>query len=104
MTFKGMVGHTPMRQSRARHLQQCRFDNSISFGIDRKPSNIEIEISHSEGWRIAMEIHHDTTEQIKVRPRHDVDPFRLRGLKFSAVFVPPMTGLATQEPLYQAPR
>lgn len=62
--------------------------------------NIEIEISHSKGWCIAMEIHHDTTEQVKVRPRHDVEPFRLRGLNLSAVFVPPMTGLATQEPLY----
>lgn len=68
---------------------------------ERKTNNIiEIEISHSQGWRIAMEIHHDTTEQVKVRPRHDIAPFMLQGLKLPTVFVPPMTGLATQEPLY----
>jgi predicted ATPase len=63
-------------------------------------SNIELEISHTKGWRIAMEIHHDTTEQVKVRPRRDVEPFRLSGLRLPTVFVPPMTGLSTQEPLY----
>ena len=61
---------------------------------------IEIEVSHSEGWRVAMEIHHDTTEQIKVRPRKDIEPYFLNGIKLSTVFIPPMTGLSTQEPLY----
>lgn len=63
-------------------------------------SYIEIEITHSTGLRAAMEIHHDTTEQVKVRPKQDVNPSKLRELNISTVFVPPMTGMTTQEPLY----
>lgn len=61
---------------------------------------IEIEIRSSDNWMIAMEFHHDTTEQIKVRPRHDTDASALRSVSLPTVFVPPMTGLTTQEPLY----
>jgi predicted ATPase len=63
-------------------------------------TNIEIELHHTSGWRIAMELHHDTTEQVKVRPRRDANPEVVQSASLSTVFVPPMTGLSTQEPLY----
>jgi predicted ATPase len=61
---------------------------------------IEIEVHHTEGWQITMELHHDTTEQIKVRPQQDAEPHTVKKARLSTVFVPPMTGLSTQEPLY----
>lgn len=61
---------------------------------------IEIEIQNSDGWRIAMELHHDTTEQVKIRPKAEMDPAIVKNATLSTVFVPPMTGLSTQEPLY----
>ena len=66
--------------------------------------NVEIEISDTDGRNIAMEFISDSTEQIYVRPKSTVDPEALRTASFSAVYVPPMTGLGTEEPLYQAPK
>jgi predicted ATPase len=66
--------------------------------------NVEIEISQTDGRNIAMEFISDSTEQIYVRPKSTVDPEALRTPSLSAVYVPPMTGLGTEEPLYQAPK
>jgi predicted ATPase len=66
--------------------------------------SIEVEIQATAGWQIGIEFIADSTEQIYVRPRSDVDPATLRNAKLSAVFVPPMTGLATEEPVYQPPK
>ena len=66
--------------------------------------SIEIEIHATAGWRISIEFIADSTEQIYVRPRADADPATLRTARLSAVFVPPMTGLATEEPVYQPPK
>ncbi len=66
--------------------------------------NIEIGIQATAGWRIDMEFIADSTEQIYVRPKSDADPESLRTAQLSAVFVPPMTGLATEEPVYQPPK
>ena len=67
---------------------------------------IEIRIEHSAGWAVTMEFLPDTTEQILVRPRPDADPqaFALGLVELSAVFVPPMTGLSTDEPVLQKPK
>jgi hypothetical protein len=53
-----------------------------------------------------MELIPDTTEQIYVRPKADAAPklFAEGIAALSAVFVPPMTGLSTDEPVYQAPK
>jgi len=48
-----------------------------------------------------MEFIADSTEQIYVRPGKDVPLDTLRGLSFRAVYVPPMTGLETDERLLQ---
>ena len=67
---------------------------------------IEITIHHSDGWVVTMEFLPDTTEQILVRPKPAVSPQQLAiGLvTLQAVFVPPMTGLSTDEPVLQKPK
>jgi len=63
--------------------------------------NLEIEVTESGKSPIAIEFISDSTEQIYVRPRADVNRYALMGKTISAVYVPPMTGLGTEEPLYQ---
>ena len=65
---------------------------------------IEIEIRHAAGWSVTMEFRRESTEQIYVRPKAAALPETLRELDFQAVFVPPMTGLGTEEPVYQPPK
>jgi hypothetical protein len=65
---------------------------------------IEIEIQSARGWRITMELLPDSTEQIYVRPKRDVEPAALRQADLLAVYVPPMTGISTGEPVYQPPK
>lgn len=67
----------------------------------KRPLEIEIE---TEDWTIAMELIPDSTEQINVRPRRDADRGIVTAVDLPVVFVPPMTGLATQEPVYRAPK
>ena len=69
--------------------------------IDRQ--NIEIEVESAQGWKIAMEFEANSTEQIYVRPKHYVEPATVRAAKLDTIFVPPMTGLSTDEPVYQRP-
>ncbi len=70
----------------------------------RYPSTIEIELGHNDGWSVAMELIGDSTEQIYVRPKTGTDPDTLRELELPAVFVPPMTGLGIEEPVFQPPK
>ena len=65
---------------------------------------IDIEIQSDRGWAIPMELLADSTEQIYVRPRESVDSWVLRSETLQTVFVPPMTGLGTEEPVYQRPK
>ena len=64
---------------------------------------IEIELDFSPGVSVGMEFHADSTEQIYVRPNATVPAEVLRNLSLDAVFVPPMTGLSTEEPVFQPP-
>ena len=66
--------------------------------------SIEIEIRHSKGWAVAMELMADSTEQVYVRPKPDVDPDAVKQIKLDTAFVPPMTGLSIGEPVYQRPK
>ena len=65
---------------------------------------IQIEVQHNAGWSVTMELIADSTEQIYVRPRWDAPAATLRELDLRAVYVPPMTGLETDEPLLQPPK
>ena len=62
---------------------------------------IEIEITSTDGWSIAMELVEESTEQIYVHPRRDVSAEVLKAAQLPAVFVPAMSGLGTEEPVYQ---
>ncbi|MBM3790591.1 MAG: hypothetical protein FJW35_09615 [Acidobacteria bacterium] len=68
----------------------------------RRP--IEIEIHAAPGWKITMELIPDSTEQIYVRPKADAEPATVREASLPAVYVPPMTGISTDEPVYQRPK
>ena len=62
---------------------------------------VEIEIRHDAGWSVTMELIADSTEQIYVRPKVEVPADTLRELDLGVVYVPPMTGLETNERLFQ---
>jgi predicted ATPase len=64
---------------------------------------VEIEVQSTIGWTVTMEFIADSTEQVYVRPKRDIEPDRLRNVQLDVVFVPPMTGLSPEEPVYQKP-
>lgn len=57
-----------------------------------------------DGWTLPMELIADSSEQVYVRPHEAFDSHRLRGVELPVVFVPPMTGLSVEEPVYQRPK
>lgn len=65
---------------------------------------IEIELRDSAGWSVTMELIGDSTEQIYVRPKAGTDKDTLLELDLPVVFVPPMTGLGVEEPVFQPPK
>ena len=64
---------------------------------------VEVELGHSDGWSVTMEFIADSTEQIYVRPKADTPSETLRVLDLRVVFVPPMTGIGIDEPVFQPP-
>jgi hypothetical protein len=66
--------------------------------------SVEIEIQSATGWTVAMELIADSTEQIYVRPRPTAAPEIVRNASLTTAFVPAMSGLGTEEPLYQRPK
>ena len=88
----------------------------------RYRGQIEIELRHDAGWSVTMEFKADSTEQIYARPKAQTITIPkastvsrpttkeelnkekanlLRDLDLRAVYVPPMTGLETNERLLQ---
>jgi hypothetical protein len=65
--------------------------------------SIEIEVASQDGWRIAMELKAETPDQILVRPASSIEPWvlDLGYLRSNVTFVPSMTGLGLEEPVYQ---
>lgn len=55
-------------------------------------------------WTITMQLIADSSEQIYVRPTSDIEPQQLREVTLATVFVPAMSGLGTEEPVYQRPK
>ncbi len=67
--------------------------------------SIEIELTCG-GTVVPVEIQSDSSEQVYVRPLPSMDPEWLRDPEHfpKPVFVPAMTGLNTEEPVYQQPK
>jgi len=70
----------------------------------RQAEPIEIELRLDRGLQIGMELVADTTEQVFVRPLRHTAPGDLRGARVGCVFVPAMSGLGVEEPVYQPPK
>lgn len=70
---------------------------------DRKQhAPIKITIK-TDRWEVPMLFEPDSTEQIYLRPA-PVDPQVVRRANLTTAFVPPMTGLSTDEPVYTRPK
>lgn len=80
-----------------------RFDLLWSKREYDRHGPIEIELVTDE-WALTMELGADSTEQIHVRPAAVHEPDVVRDATLPVVFVPPMTGLGTDEPVYQRPK
>jgi hypothetical protein len=66
---------------------------------------IEVEITSLGGPTIGMEFISDSTEQIYVRPQRSTDQdVLLRDDLLETIYVPPMTGLSIDEPVYRRPK
>lgn len=61
---------------------------------------VQIEIRSNSGWCVPMEFMADSTEQLYARPQPSVEPATLRNADLSTAFIPAMTGLGIEEPLY----
>ncbi len=80
------------------------FDLLWTNRLYHRNNPVEIELRHNAGWAVTMELTADSTEQIYVRPKADADPETLRTLDHRAVFIPPMTGIGIDEPVFQTPK
>jgi AAA15 family ATPase/GTPase len=97
----GYYEYAPIARQAFSAVPLRRFDLLWS---ERKTSGpIEIGLEFDSGFSISMEIKHDSTEQIKVRPSKDVDYYSAKLFDVRTVFVPPMSGLLPEEPLYAIP-
>ncbi len=65
---------------------------------------IEIEVELDLGLQLGMEFIADTTEQMFVRPIKRFRPEDVRDTRLGCVFVPAMSGLGVEEPVYQPPK
>jgi len=74
--------------------------------IDREHGRgaIEIEIESTKGWKVAIELLADSSEQVYVRPGKAAEPAVVREAELRTVYVPAMTGLGVAEPVYQRPK
>lgn len=62
---------------------------------------VEIGLQLADGRRMTMEFHRDSTEQIYVRPKNDIEPAVVRNLALDVVYVAAVGGLSFEEPVYQ---
>lgn len=58
---------------------------------------------HTDDWSLEMQLEADSTEQIYVRPEA-IDPGIVKLAALTTAFVPPMTGLSVEEPVYTRPK
>lgn len=98
---RGFYAKAPIARQAFSAVPLRRFD--LMWANRDYEGALEIEIVSTEGWTINMEFIADSTEQIFVRPDQHADPGVLRSARLESVFVPAMTGLSKEEPLYARP-
>ena len=98
---RGFYTKAPIARQAFSAVPLRRFD--LMWANRDYEGSLEIEIASAEGWTINMEFIADSTEQIFVRPDQHADPGVLRSARLESVFVPAMTGLSKEEPLYARP-
>jgi predicted ATPase len=98
---RGFYTKAPIARQAFSAVPLRRFD--LMWANRDYEGSLEIEIVSTEGWTINMEFIADSTEQIFVRPDQHADPGVLRSARLESVFVPAMTGLSKEEPLYARP-
>lgn len=98
---RGFYAKAPIARQAFSAVPLRRFD--LMWANRDYEGALEIEIVSTEGWTINMEFIADSTEQIFVRPDQHVEPGVLRSARLESVFVPAMTGLSKEEPLYARP-
>ena len=76
----------------------------ILWNDRRYDGPIEIEVENDLGCTVTMELLSDSSEQIYVRPNRTADPQAVRTVSLQTVYVPAMTGLGTDEPVYRRPK
>jgi len=110
--WEELHGNTPRRRAYAQapvarqDFYSVPLRNFDFLWEDRNPkSDIEITVEYATGERLGMRFQPNSSEQIYVRPTEETgkEIIRKEG-KPSLVFIPPMTGLGTEEPVYQKPK
>ncbi len=91
--------HAPIARQAFASVPLRNFD--LLWRNRRYRDPIEIEIRHHDGWSVTMEFKPESTEHISVRPGADADPDILREIDLRTVFIPPMTGVGLDEPVFQ---
>ena len=81
------------------------FDLMWTNRLYHRNNPIEIQLQHNDGWSVTMQFVADSTEQIYVRPKKaDSPPEVVRNLDLRVAFIPPMTGIGIDEPVFQPPK
>ncbi len=66
----------------------------------RHADNIEIEVTHRDGWKVNLEFVWDTREQMFVRPTNETAEEHVAQGGLSPVFIPATSGISREEPFY----
>ncbi len=78
------------------------FDLLWTDRVDEAP--IEISITLQTGQWLDLVFEPDSTEQLYVRPKNHHEPEAVRMFNLPTTFIPSMSGLETEEPVYQRPK
>ena len=100
---KGAYTRAPLARQAFSAVPLRGFDLLWTDRTARLP--IEIIVTSDRGWTIGMELIPDSSEQVYVRPLSDTEQTVLQEHDLmETVYIPPMTGLSTDEPEYRRPK
>lgn len=102
--FNRRNGYTKVPMTRSMFSAVPLRNFELLWNERRYAGRVEIGVRLGDGRHIVMELESDSAEQIYVKPRNDVNPEHLRPVPPRVAYVPPMTGLSVDEPVYQRPK